>query len=92
MTDRTKERAQPGYWAEYLPHWDEPLTEGFQRASCSPACKAIATCAVGAWDRGWTAQQWRDDVLSSHPEEEEVRLITDAEKCMRTSGVWPWND
>ncbi len=91
MTVQTTKRAQPGYWAEYLPLWDEPIVERFQDASCSPACKAIATCAAGAWQRGWTAQQWREDVCSSHPEEEELRLIAEAEECMRNSGLWLWN-
>ncbi|MDN5894225.1 MAG: hypothetical protein L0H93_09385 [Nocardioides sp.] len=91
MSTKAEERKKPGYWAEYLPLWDEPITEGLQMASCSPACKSIAVCAAGAWQRGWTAEQWRQDVLSRHPEKEEVRLITAAEDCMRKSGLWLWN-
>lgn len=92
MEEKTQKRSQPGYWAEYLPLWDEPIAEGMNGASCSPACKAIATCAAGAWERGWTAGQWRLDVVSRHPEEEEVALIAAAEECMRHSGLWLWND
>lgn len=92
MVNKAEERKKPGYWAEYLPVWDEPIAEGLHGASCSPACKAIATCAAAAWEQGWTAEQWRQDVLSQHPEEEEVQLILTAEECMRTSGLWLWNE
>lgn len=91
MTSQTHDRGQPAYWAELLPVWDEPITEGLQRASCSSACKAITICAAGAWDRGWTAEQWRKDLLSRHHDEEDLRLITAAEECMRSSGLWLWN-
>lgn len=90
MPTISEQRRQPGYWAEYLPLWDEPITEGLQRSSCAPACKAI--CAAGAWERGWTADKWRLDVMSKHPEEDELQLIADAEGCMRRSGLWLWND
>lgn len=92
MSQETKGRGQPGYWAEYLPVWDEPIVEEFQRASCHVACKAIATCAAQAWNRGWTAEQWRTDLLSRHHEEEDLQLIAQAEDCMRSSGLWLWND
>jgi hypothetical protein len=78
-------------WAEYLPVWNEPIVEGLQGAGCSPACKAIATCAALAWDRGLTAQQWRDDLLQRHHERGDLLLISTAEECMRSSGLWPWN-
>ena len=92
MNATMERRKQPGYWAEYLPLWDEPIAEGLQGAACSPACKAIATCAAGAWDRGWTAEQWRRDVRGRHPEPDEIQLITVAEECMRRAGLWLWND
>lgn len=92
MATTSEKRRQPGYWAEYLPLWDEPIVEGLQLASCSPACKAIAVCAAGAWERGWTAGEWRQDVTSKHPEEDELRLIAHAEDCMRKSGLWLWNN
>lgn len=78
-------------WAEYLPVWDEPIVEGLQGANCSPACKAIATCAALAWERGWSASQWREDLLGRHHEPEDLLLISTAEECMRKSGLWLWN-
>jgi hypothetical protein len=92
MASGTKEHSSDaGWWAEYLPLWDEPITEGLQGASCHPACKAIAACAAGAWNRDWTAEQWRNDLLSRHHEDDDLRLIAQAEQCMRASGLWLWN-
>lgn len=53
MSTKTEARKQPGYWAEYLPLWNESISEGLQGASCAPACKAIISCAAAAWQRGW---------------------------------------
>lgn len=85
------ERTSVADWAEYLPVWDEPIAEGLQGASCNAACKAIATCAVLAWDRGLTADEWRDGLLDNHHEDADRRLIATSEECMRSSGLWPWN-
>jgi hypothetical protein len=78
-------------WPEYLPVWDEPITEGLQGASCSVACKAIATCAVLAWNRGESADQWRNGLIGNHHTEVDLRVIAEAQDCMRSSGLWPWN-
>jgi hypothetical protein len=92
MTTSAKQRvARTGWWAEYLPLWDEPMSEGLQGAACGPACKAIATCAARAWERGWTAEDWRSDLLSRHHEEDDLLLIAQAEDCMHGSGLWLWN-
>lgn len=91
MAQTTSTRTSTVDWPEYLPVWDEPIVEGLQGASCSPACKAITTCAALAWNRGLAAQEWRGDLLRRHHEEADVRLISEAEECMRESGLWPWN-
>jgi hypothetical protein len=91
-TETQSKRPHAGWWAEYLAVWDEPVMEGLQGASCSPACKAIATCAALAWNRGWTAQHWRTDLLARHHDAEDLTLIAEAEECMRDSGLWLWND
>lgn len=80
-----------GWWAEYLTVWNEPITEGLQGASCSPACKAIATCAALAWDRGWSARHWYDDLRDRHHDPEDLKLINEAVQCMQGSGLWPWH-
>lgn len=84
-------RWAPAEWAEYWPVYDVPVAEGLQGASCSPACKAIATCAACAYQRGWSDAQWRADLLLRHHSEQDLRLITQAEECMQASGLWPWN-
>ena len=78
-------------WAKYLPVWEEPIVEGLQGANCSPACKAIATCAALAWQRGESASQWRDNLLEHHHEPGDLLLISTAEECMRKSGLWLWD-
>lgn len=78
-------------WPEYLPVWEEPIVEGLQGASCSAACKAIATCAVLASERGLTAAQWRSGLLQNHHDDADIRLISTAEECMHGSGLWPWS-
>lgn len=90
-TRQQLEKSPTGWWAEYLEVWDVPIGEGLQGASCHPACKAIATCAALAWDRGWTAQRWRDDLVSRHHQPDDLRLIAQAEECMRASGLWLWS-
>ena len=81
----------PAEWAQYWPVYDVLVAEGLQSASCSPACKAIATCVACAWQRGWTDIQWRQDLLRRHHSEEDLHLIAQAEECMHASGLWPWN-
>lgn len=78
-------------WPDYLPVWNEPIAEGLQGASCSAQCKAIAAYAALAWERGESAEQWRDNLLRNHHGEVDLRLISQAQECMRSSGLWPWN-
>lgn len=81
----------PAQWAQYWPMYDVLVAEGLQGASCSPACKAIATCVACAWQRGWSDIQWRQDLMLRHHSDDDLRLIAQAEECMHASGLWPWN-
>lgn len=86
-----KTRRDPGYWTECLTFLDQPIAEVLSSASCDPACQAIAACAIGAWQEGWTPAQWRQDALARQRDDKEVQLIAEAEDCMRGSGLWPWS-
>jgi hypothetical protein len=78
-------------WPECPPVWDEPIAEGLLGISSSVACKAIATCAVLAWNRGESTARRRDGLIRNHHSEVDLRVISQAQECTRSSGPWPWN-
>ena len=65
-------------WAD-LSKIEGPLpVERLEESSCGPHVKAIAVGAIRASARGFSAAQWRHDMQ--------------AEECMHTAGLWPWQD
>ncbi len=77
-------------WAD-LSTIEGPLpVERLEESSCGPHVKAIAVQAVHACAKGFSAAQWRHDMLAAHPSAS--ALLTEAEECMRTSGLWPWQN
>ena len=77
-------------WAD-LSKIEGPLpVERLEESSCGPHVKAIAVGAIRASARGISAAQWRHDMLAEH--ENAAALLAEAEECMHTAGLWPWQD
>lgn len=70
---------------------DEPLPEWLKESSCDPSAKHLAHLALHASEAGQTAEQWRAWIRTSVPNLP-PGLFTEAEKCMREAGLWPWRD
>lgn len=77
-------------WADLSAASDPALVEWLEEASCGPHVKAIVVRAVHASAEGVSAAQWRRDLLAEHPDVSV--LLAEAEECMHSSGLWPWND
>ena len=77
-------------WADLAASEDPVLVEWLEGASCGPHVKAIVVHAVHASDRGISAAQWRRDMLAEH--QDAAVLLAEAEECMHSSGLWPWQD
>jgi hypothetical protein len=62
--------------------------EGMVGASCAPSVLALVRSAIAASMAGADAASWRRALEdhSVHPAHE-----VEAERCMRASGLWPWN-
>jgi hypothetical protein len=65
------------------------LVERLEEASCGPRVKALMVDAVHACERGVTPADWHADVLARYGAETST-LLDEAEECMYTSGLWPW--
>jgi hypothetical protein len=77
-------------WAD-LSKIEGPLpVERLEESSCGPHVKAIAVRAIRASARGISAAQWRHDMLAEH--ENAAALLAEAEECMHTAGLWPWQE
>ncbi|MGI9005437.1 MAG: hypothetical protein ACR2FU_04420 [Streptosporangiaceae bacterium] len=77
-------------WAD-LSGIEGPLpVERLEESSCGPHVKAIAVQAAQACAKGLSAAQWHHDMLAEHPGASV--LLAEAEECMHTSGLWPWQD
>jgi hypothetical protein len=77
-------------WADLSAASDPALVEWLEGASCGPHVKAIVVRAVHASVQGVSAAQWRRDLLAEHPNAS--ALLAEAEECMHSSGLWPWQD
>lgn len=75
-------------WASLPPVSNPALAEWMGEASCGPHVKALAVLAVDAASQGVSAEQWRQDLLATHPDAS--ALLAEAEECMRDAGLWPW--
>ena len=65
----------------------EPTLEGSGYACCVPSALALAELAVRFAIDGKTSETWRQEAFAhaSVPS-----LVIQAERCMRRSGIWPW--
>lgn len=70
---------------------DEPLPEWLEEASCGPHVKHLAHLAMNAAETGATSEQW-EAWIRAHVAEASPRLLAEAEECMRTAGLWPWQN
>lgn len=64
-----------------------PMPEGFEYTCCVPRALTLAGLAVALASQGESSARWRSDVRAEGiPDSERVQ----AEHCMRSSGIWPW--
>ncbi len=75
-------------WADLSASHDPALVAWLEDASCDPHVKALVVRAVHASERGVSAARWRSELLAEHPGASV--LLSTAEQCMRSSGLWPW--
>ncbi|MDN5763686.1 MAG: hypothetical protein L0H41_15395 [Microlunatus sp.] len=75
----------------YEPSTMDPdnVVEGLGAASCGPRVKDLASLGIGVAAGGGDADRWRSWVLE-RAGVEATPLLTEAEGCMRASGLWPW--
>jgi hypothetical protein len=77
------------------PHLDFSATDGIhlverlEEASCGPRVKALMVDAVHACERGASPAEWQADIVARYGAEIAI-LLDEAEECMHTSGLWPW--
>jgi len=63
--------------------------EGLEGATCGPHVKHLAQLALQQASKGVTRDQWRGWVAENlNPEL--TGHLAEAEECMRSSGLWPW--
>jgi hypothetical protein len=86
MTDALSSRL----CAIHAAHVGEPLPERIEEASCGPHVKQLAHLAMFSAEAGGTPGEWRAWVRT-HVPEVSPQLLAEAEECMRTGGLWPWN-
>ncbi len=63
--------------------------EGLEGASCPPHRKHLAQVAMGSAAEGLSAEQWRSAIVDGLGPEI-TPLVDEAEACMRSVGLWPW--
>jgi len=66
------------------------LVERLEEASCGPRVKALMVDSVHAYERGVSPAEWHAEAVARYGDEI-VTLLDEAEECMQTSGLWPWN-
>jgi hypothetical protein len=66
------------------------LVERLEEASCGPRVKALMVDSVHACERGVSPAEWHADIVARYGAEI-VALLDEAEECMQTAGLWPWN-
>ena len=78
--------------AAYAEVLDDPRNqaEGLDRATCGPHLKHLSELAAAAATEGFSAAQWRADLLTQAGPSA-VTAVDMAETCMRQSGLWPWH-
>lgn len=71
---------------------NEFAVEALDGASCSPRAKELAIGAIAEAHHGGTPETWRSGVTGrcGHGEGT-LEALREAEECMRSSGLWPWN-
>ena len=65
----------------------EPTLEGSGYACCVPNALALAELAVRFATAGTTSETWRQEAVAHAGAS---ALVVQAERCMRRSGIWPW--
>jgi hypothetical protein len=78
--------------AAYAEVLDDPRNqaEGLDRATCGPHLKHLSELAAAAAPEGFSAAQWRADLLTGAGASAGT-AVDMAETCMRQSGLWPWH-
>ena len=66
----------------------EPTLEGSGYACCVPNALALAELAIRYATAGTTSETWRQEA-AAHADA--PTLVVQAERCMRRSGIWPWD-
>jgi hypothetical protein len=67
------------------------VVEGLEAASCGAHAKALAIEGIALAEAGGTAEEWRLAVAARHHDHPGWREhLAEAERCMRASGIWPW--
>jgi hypothetical protein len=64
-----------------------PMPEGFDYTCCVPRALTLAGLAVALASDGVGSDTWRADAVAHGVE---PAALDQAESCMRTSGIWPW--
>jgi hypothetical protein len=78
-------------WPECLPVWDESIVEGLAGRLVQRCLQDDRYLCRSRVDRGESAEQWYDGLPRNHHTEVDLRVISDVQKCMRSSGLWSWN-
>jgi len=77
-------------WAG-LPETGGPALAAWREgASCGPHVKALSVRAVHAAGTAVSADQWRHDLQTEHPDASV--LLAEAEECTHGAGLWPWHE
>lgn len=64
--------------------------EGLDRVACAPNVKYLVEVAVGEAMRGGSRADWHAMVLNCLGQPV-LPVLDEAEACMRSAGLWPWN-
>ena len=67
----------------------EPTLGGSGYACCVPNALTLAELAVMLARAGATSETWRQEAIA-HTDASGV--VVEAERCMRRSGIWPWEN
>ena len=65
----------------------EPTLEGSGYACCVPSALTMAELAVRFAAARMTSDTWRQEAVAHT---DASGLVVQAERCMRRSGIWPW--
>ena len=67
------------------------VVEGLEAASCGPHAKTLAIEGIEIASEGGTAEVWRAMVAERHHDHPGwAEHLAEAERCMRSAGIWPW--